>query len=178
MVDRILGVLRLDIATYEAIEHDPDALTEAAIIVAVVALLSGVGSAIGSDNFVLGFLSTLIWAFVGWFIWAGVTYWVGTSLFEGQADLGEMLRVLGYAQVPGILRVLTFIPCLGWIIGIVAWIWSLAAAFIAVRQGLDVDNTKALLTVLIGWFIVFIGSLLIGIFVGGVSLGLGALTGG
>lgn len=177
MVDRIIGVLRLDVGTYEAIEHDQNALSEAAIIVAVVALLSGVGSGIGSDNFIVGFLSTLLWAFIGWFIWAAVTYWVGTSLFEGKADLGEMLRVLGYAQAPGILRLFTFIPCIGWIIGIFAWIWSLVTAFMAVRQGLDVDNSKALLTVLVGWFVVFLGSLLIGIFVGGVSLGLGALTG-
>jgi hypothetical protein len=178
MIDRIIGVLRLDVNTYETIEHDPEALTEAAIIVAVVALLSGLGSAIGADNFIVGFLSTMLWAFIGWFIWAGVTYWVGTSLFEGEADLNEMLRVLGYAQAPGILRVLTFIPCVGWIIGLVAWIWSLVTAFIAVRQGLDVDNSKALLTVLVGWFVVFIGSLVIGIFFGGIALGLGALTGG
>ena len=178
MLDRIMGVLRLDVNTYEEIEHDPDALTEAAIVVAVVALLSGLGLAFAADNFIVGFLTTVLWAFIGWFIWAAVTYWVGTSLFEGQADLGEMLRVIGYAQAPGILRVLTFIPCLGWIIGIVAWIWSLATAFIAIRQGLDVDNTKALLTVLIGWFVVFLGSLIIGFFFGGIELGLSALTGG
>lgn len=178
MLDRIMGVLRLDVNTYEEIEHDPNALTEAAIIVTVVALFSGLGSAFGADNFIVGFLTTVLWAFIGWFIWAAVTYWVGTSFFEGQADLAEMLRVLGYAQAPGILRVLTFIPCFGWIIGLIAWIWSLVTAFIAVRQGLDVDNTKALLTVLIGWFVVFLGSAIIGIFFGGISLGLSALTGG
>lgn len=178
MIDRIIGVLKLDVSTYEAIEHDKDALTEAVIIVAVVALLSGLGSAFGADNFIVGFLSTLLWAFIGWFIWAAVTYWVGTAIFDGKADLGEMLRVLGYAQAPGILRVFSFIPCFGWIIGLVAWVWSLVTAFIAVRQGLDVDNTKALLTVLVGWFVVFLGSLLIGFFVGGLSLGFGLLTGG
>lgn len=177
MLDRIMGVLRLNVATFEEIEHDQSAISEAAIIVAVVALLSGIGQALAADTFITSFLATLVWAFVGWFLWAAVTYFVGTSLFGGQADMGEMLRVLGYAQAPQILRVLTFIPCIGFIIGIIVWLWSLAAAFIAVRQGLDVDNVKALLTVLIGWIVVVAGSILIGLFFGGVSLGLGTLTG-
>lgn len=177
MLDRIMGVLRLNVLTFEEIEHDQSATAEAAIIVVVVALLSGIGGAIEAPNFITAFLATLVWAFVGWFVWAAVTYFVGTSLFGGQADMGEMLRVLGYAQAPQALRVLTFIPCIGFLIAIIVWIWSLAAAFIAVRQGLDVDNVKALLTVLIGWLVVFVGSLLIGLFFGGVSLGLGTLTG-
>lgn len=178
MLDRIVGVLRLDVDTFEEIEHDPAALTEAAIVVVVVALLSGVGSGIGASNFITGFISTLIWAFIGWFVWAGLTYVIGTSFFDAQADLGEMLRVLGYAQAPSALGLLTFIPCVGAIIALVAWIWALAAAFIAVRQGLDIDNVKTAVTVIIGWLVVFVGSLLIGLFVGGVSLGLSALTGG
>jgi hypothetical protein len=177
MIDRIMGVLRLDVATFEAIEADKSAITEAAIIVAVVALLSAIGQSIGAANFVTSFLATVVWAFVGWFLWAGVTYFVGTALFGGQADLGEMLRVLGYAQAPRILSVLTFIPCLGAIIGVIVWIWALLAAFIAVRQGLDIDNVKALLTVIVGWLVVFLGSALIGLLLGGVNLGLNALTG-
>lgn len=177
LVDRIMGVLRLDVATYEEIEADESAITEAAIIVAVVALLNGVGSSIGSGSFIATFLSTVVWAFVGWFIWAGVTFWIGTNIFEGKADMGEMLRVLGYAQVPRVLAVLGFIPCLGWIISLGAGIWALVTGFIAVRQGLDIDNTQALITVIIGWAIVIVGSIIIGVFVGGASLGLGALTG-
>lgn len=176
-LDRIIGVFRLDANTFEEIEHDPDALSQAAIVVAVVALLTGLGSAFGSDNFVVAFISTLVWAFVGWFIWAAVTYFVGTSLFEGQADLNEMLRVLGFAQAPNVLGVLAFIPCLGPLAALAGAIWALVAAFIAIRQGLDVDNTKALLTVIIGWAVVFIGTLIIGFFVGGVAIGLDALTG-
>ena len=178
MLDRVMGVLRLDVNTFEEIEHDPAALTEAAIVVAVVALLSALGRGLGADNFITAFISTLVWAFIGWFVWAAITYFVGTSLFQGQADMGEMLRVLGYAQAPSALGFLSFIPCVGAIIALVAWIWALAAAFVAVRQGLDIDNVKTAVTVIVGWLVVFVGSLLIGLFVGGVSLGLSALTGG
>jgi Uncharacterized protein conserved in archaea len=49
-----------------------------------------------------------------WVVWSAVTYWIETSLFEGKADLGEMLRVVGFAQAPLILAI---IPCLGWLVG-------------------------------------------------------------
>jgi hypothetical protein len=177
MIDRIMGVLKLDVATFEEIEHDQSALSEAAIIVAVVALLTGIGEGIGATNFVTAFLAALVWAFVGWIIWAAVTYFVGTSLFGGQADMGEMLRVLGYAQAPRVLGILSGIPCVGLIIGVIVWVWSLAAAFIAIRQGLDIDNIKALLTVAVGWLVVFIGSFVISLIMGGAAAGISALTG-
>jgi hypothetical protein len=108
----------------------------------------------------------LIWTFIGWAIWSGVTYLVGTNLFGGKADMGEMLRVIGFAQAP---QVLGIIPC----VGIIGAIWSLIAGFIAVRQGLDLDNTKAFLTILIGFLVYIAGVCAISSVVGGF----GALTG-
>lgn len=171
MIERIIGVLKLDVATYEEIEHDENALTQAAIIVAVVAFLSAIGSGIGASmgggGFFLSFIATLVWTFISWFIWAAVTYFIGTTLFDGRASLNEMLRVLGFAQAPLVLGV---IPCLG----IVGMIWALVTGFVAVRQGLDIDNTKTAITVVIGWAIVFVGTLIIAFFVTGV----GAIAGG
>jgi hypothetical protein len=149
----------LDVNTYEEIEHDENATSQAAIIVAIVALLNAIGSGIVASmtegSFITSFLLILVWTFIGWGIWAGVTYFIGTTFFGGRATMGEMLRVLGFAQVP---QVLGIIPC----VGIIGAIWALVTGFIAVRQGLDLDNTKAAITVVIGWLIVFVGSLLIG----------------
>jgi hypothetical protein len=173
MIDRIIGVLRLDSNTFEEIEHDPKALTEAAIIVVIVALLSGIGSGLGGGGFLRNFLSTSIWALVGWFFWSYIAFWIGTKFFEGEADVNEMLRVLGYAHAPRLLGVLFFIPCVGPLIWLLAQFWSLAAAFVAIRQGLDVDNLSALMTALIGWLVVFVGFMIFGIVFGT----LGALLG-
>ena len=155
MFNRIMGVFKLDVNTFEEVEHDETASGQAAIVVGLVALLSALGSGLGASygggNFWTSFISTFIWAFVGWFLWAGVSYLVGTSLFGGQATLGEMLRVLGFAQAPQLLGI---IPCLG---GLVGAIWALIAGFIAIRQGLDLDNTKAFLTALIGFVVLMIG---------------------
>lgn len=177
MVDRIMGVLRLDANTFEEVEADQSATSQAAIVVVLVALLSGIGSGIGADNFVLGFVGSALAALLGWVVWSAVTFFIGTNLFDGQADIGEMLRVIGFAQAPGALNVLGFIPILGGIIGLVAAIWSLVAGFIAVRQGLDLDNTKTLITVVIGWFVAFILIAIITFVVGGAAAGVGALLG-
>ncbi len=174
MFDRIIGVFKLDANTFEDIEHDPGALSQAAIVVAIVALLGALGSGLGASflggTFLGNFVSTLVWAVLAWFVWALVTYFVGTTFFGGTADVGEMLRVIGFAQAP---RILGIIPCIG---GIVGWIWALIAGFIAVRQGLDLDNTKAFLTILIGWLVAFIGSLIVNALVGGLSALTGSLS--
>jgi hypothetical protein len=164
MFERIMGVFKLDSNTFEAIEHDSAATTQAAMIVAIVALFSGLGSGIGAafagNNFLIPFISSLIWAFVGWLLWALVTYFVGTSFFGGKATVEEMLRVIGFAQAPSLLAI---IPCVGWIIGL---IWALAAGFVAVRQGLDLDNMKAFFTVAIGFVLVVIGNIVLSMIFG------------
>lgn len=167
MFNRILGVLKLDSNTFEEIEHDPNATTQALIIVAVIALISavgsGLGSSIGGGSFIGNFITSLIWTFIGWALWSVVTYFVGTALFQGQATIEEMLRVIGFAYAPQFLGI---IPCIGWLIGLV---WTLAAGFVAVRQGLDIDNGKAFVTIVIGFFVVLIGYALIGALFGGFA---------
>jgi len=171
MIQRILGVFKLNVATFEEIEHDQGATGEAALVVLLVAILSGLGNGIGSSvggSFFKGFITAAVGALLGWVIWSVVSWFVGTKFFGGQADLGEMLRVIGYAYSPQILGI---IPCIG---GIVGMIWSLIAGFVAIRQGLDLDNTKTFFTVVVG-FILYVAVLFI---LGLILGGFGALLGG
>lgn len=172
MLDRIIGVLKLDVNTFEAIEADESATSQAAIVVAVVAIVGGlIGGGISAamgGSFLGSFLRQLLGAFIGWFIWAGVTYFVGTSMFGGKATMGEMLRVLGFAQAPGILGI---IPVCGSFVG---WIWTLACTFIAIRQGLDLDNSKAAMTAVVAFIAVIIVSLIIGAILTAVGFAAGA----
>lgn len=174
MLDRIIGVFRLNVSTFEEIEHDQAATGQAFFVVLLVAIIAGIGSGfgagIGDGSFFGAFLGTLISAIVGWLLWAVVSWFVGTRFFGGQADVGEMLRVIGFAQAP---QVLGIIPCIGVLVG---WIWSLIAGFIAIRQGLDLDNTRAFLTIVIGFIFVIVVYAVIGLLFGGVSAILGGLT--
>lgn len=148
MINRILGVFKLDVKTFEEIEHDTSLTLHAAVIVLLVSLVSGLGNGLFNGfinrSFFSGFLGSLIGVLLGWLLWSVVTWFVGTRFFKGEADLGQMLRVIGFAYSPMILSI---IPCVGGLIGI---IWAIAAGFIAIRQGLDLDDMKAFLTVAVG----------------------------
>lgn len=167
MLERVIGVFKLDVDVFEEIEHDQGATGQAATIVAIAALLaalgSGISASLGEGNFFTSFIGTLIWTFVGWVLWSAVTYVVGTSLFGGVADMGEMLRVIGFAYAP---QALGIIPCIGSIVGA---IWSLIAGFVAVRQGLDLDNTKAFFTIAIGFIVYIVGFFILALFIGGAT---------
>jgi hypothetical protein len=148
MLDRIIGVFKLSAPTFEEIEHNNNLTLSAAIIVVIVSLVSGLGNGLFNGfihrSFFSGFIGALLSVIFGWLLWSAVTWFVGTRFFNGEADLGQMLRVIGFAYLPMLLSI---IPCVGGLIGI---IWAIAAGFIAIRQGLDLDNTKAFFTVAIG----------------------------
>ena len=148
MFARIIGVFKLSASTFEEIEHDTNLTLPAAVIVVLVSLVSGVGNGLFNgfihESFISGFLGSLIGVLLGWLLWSAVTWFVGTRFFKGEADLGQMLRVIGFAYIP---MVLSIIPCIGGFIGI---LWAIAAGFIAIRQGLDLDDMKAFFTVVVG----------------------------
>jgi hypothetical protein len=162
MLQRLTGVFALKPPTFEEIEHDQSATVQAGVVVVIVALLTGVGSALFSWNSgrtaIGSLIGGILWTLAGWLLASVIVYFIGTSLFGGKADLGEMLRVVGFSMAPLALGI---IPCLG---GLIGTIWAMAAAFIGVRQGLDIDNTKTLLTVAIAFGVYLVGYLVINAF--------------
>jgi hypothetical protein len=126
-------------------------------------IAAGIGS-IGLLGFSGIFLGTLA-ALIGWVVWAYIIYLVGTKLLPEpgtSADIGELLRTIGFASSPGVIRVIAFIPVLGGIINLAASIWMLVAMVIAVRQALDYQSTgRAIGVCVIGWVIQMLVSILI-----------------
>jgi hypothetical protein len=183
MINRVIRAAMLDVDLYEEVEADTSLTQEALMVVILVSIAAGIGGFLGGivsgsiGGAILGLILAVVLGIVNYYIWAYVTYFVGTNLFEGTADVGEMLRTLGYASGPRVLSILGFIPCVGPLVGLVGAIWALVAGVIAVRQALDFDTTKAVITVIIGWVIVLIITLAIGAVVGIGALGAGALTG-
>ena len=151
-VERMIGAAKLSVPTYEEVENDPGATGQALLVVVLSSLASGVAlRGEGGQGFIAGLISAL----AGWVIWAFMTYIIGTRILrtpETQANLGQLLRTIGFAQAPGILRVLGFLPFLRWIVLTVTGIWIIAAFVIAVRQALDYRSTgRALLVCLLGF---------------------------
>lgn len=168
LVERAIGAARLDVATYEEVEADRDATGQAAVVVAVAAICSAIGS-IGDGT--TGMIGGLIAAIIGWLVWSGVTYLIGTMFFGGTADWGELLRTIGFAHAPGVFSVLGIIPLLGGLVKFAVAIWMLVAGIIAIRQALDVSTGKAVLTAVVGWLALLIPMLLLGGMAAAVGIG-------
>jgi hypothetical protein len=155
LVDRMLRAAKLDESLYEEVEKDQTAMPQAMAVVVIASVAGGVGSlgAAGLSGLFLGLVASL----VGWFVWALLTYFIGTRLLpepQTKADLGELLRTIGFSSSPGVIRVLGFIPFLGGIILFAASIWMLVAMVVAVRQALDYQSTgRAVGVCLIGWIV-------------------------
>ena len=163
-VDRIIRAAKLDVNLYEEVEADKGAMGQAMTVVIISSVAAGVGSIAqgGVGGIFMGTASAL----VGWFIWAYLTYLIGTKLLpepQTRADYGELLRTIGFSSSPGLIRVLGIIPGLSGIVFFAASIWMLVAMVIAVRQALDYTGTlRAIGVCVIGWVIyaVFIALLL------------------
>jgi hypothetical protein len=175
LLERMMGAALLDVSVYEEVEADRSATGQAAAVVAIVAICGAIGS-MGQHN-AKGPIGAVIAAFLGWGLMSGLTYVVGTKLFKGTADWGEMLRTLGFAQAPGVIAILGLIPILGRLVIFAVAIWQLVTAVIAIRQALDFDTTKAVLTALISWIIVWVVIATLMFFVMGTAMAVGAVTG-
>ncbi len=173
LIERMIGAAMLDTSVYEEVEADRGATGQAAAVVAIVAVCAAIGSSGAGGK---GIIGAIVSAFLGWLIMSALTYFIGTKLFGGTADMGEMLRTLGFAQSPGVIAILGIIPFLGGLVVFAVAIWQLVTAVVAIRQALDFDTGKAIATAVIAWIIVWVTMALMMAFVFGTALAVGALA--
>lgn len=152
---RIIRAAKLDVHLYEEVEADATANVQAFGVVVLSSLAAGIGlmSEKGAGAIVAGTIGALI----TWYLWAYITYYVGTKLFpepSTQADPGQLLRTIGFSTAPGLIRIVGIIPFLTSLVYFIAAIWMLVAMIIAVRQALDYTSTmRAAGVCFIGWIV-------------------------
>jgi hypothetical protein len=151
----MIGAAKLNVHTYEEVESDTTALGQAMAVVVLASVAAGLGS-VGKAG-LGGLILAVIAALVGWYLWALLTYLIGTKLLperQTRSDVGELLRTIGFSSSPGLIRVLGIIPGLTGVVFFIASIWMLVAMVIAVRQALDYQSTlRAVGVCAIGWVI-------------------------
>jgi len=152
--NRMIRAAKLDVQLYEEVEADQGAMVQAMTVVILSALAAGIGSA---NVGLLGMVISMIGALIGWYVWAFLTYFIGTKLLaepQTRANHRELLRTIGFSSAPGLIRVLGIIPGLRTLLFFVAGIWMLVAMVIAVRQALDYTSTgRAVGVCAIGWVV-------------------------
>jgi hypothetical protein len=149
---RLIGAAKLDRRAYEEVEADRTATMQSLAVVVMSSLAAGVGRT--DEGLVIG---RILASLLTWVIWAGLAYAIGVYLIpepQTHADFGQMLRTIGFAAAPGILRIFRVVPLLDWLLSMIVGIWLIAAMVVAVRQALDYTSTmRAVVVCLIGWLI-------------------------
>ena len=154
LTERMVGAMQANVATFEEVEKDPNALNQAVMVAAVASLIGNI-----FRNGLSGGLVALVGTFIGYGVWTVLVVLIGTKLMpepSTKADFAEGFRVIGFAASPGVFNVLAIIPFLGVLISFVISIWMLVVMVIAVRTVLDYTSTgRAIVVCLIG-FIAYI----------------------
>ncbi len=192
LMERIIGALTFKRQVYADVEKDTSFTQTAWGIVAVVGLLSQLGSAaslaygesgqLDIASWLLGGVVGAVITVAGFALGAYLITWLGKSLFKADVTFEELVRTLGLAQIWSLVGVVgvagAFVPllacitapiaCIGAILGLVSW-------FIAAQEALDLDTAQTAITVIVGWIVSFFVSGLLG---GMVLAAVGLAAGG
>lgn len=154
-MNRMLRAAKLEVGFYEEVERDTTAMGQAMGVVVLSGLAAGIAHY--SVGGFMGMVSMTVGAIIGWFIWAYVTYLVGTKILpepQTSSNPGELLRTIGFSSSPGILRIFGILPGVYPFVLIITGIWMLVAMIVAVRQALDYRSTlRAFVVVFLGWIL-------------------------
>lgn len=154
-IRRGLGAFSLDPATFEEVEADTGATRQALVMVILASIGAGIGNAGVGDGAARPIIFITAASILAWASWAALVYYLGTRVMpepSTSADLGQLLRTLGFAAAPGTLRAFEVFGNTRWLVLPIASLWMIAAMTIAVRQALDYSSTsRAVGVALLGW---------------------------
>ena len=151
IVQRAKDIMTFNTRTYEEIVRDPNATTEAAIVVATVAIASGLGRMFAGPGALIGAVLAML---LGWVVAAAVIYFVGTRI-TGEAtttsSVERVMRIVGYASAPFVFSIFSGLWLIGWLFAMVIFFWFLGTMVLAIRAALDISLSRAIVTGLIAW---------------------------
>jgi hypothetical protein len=140
-LNRIFRAAKLDTGLYDEVMEDQKAMFQATMTVFIYSMAAAYGSFArsGSAGINFGMITTLF----GWYVWAFSTYFISVRLIPGAQtipDRKSMLRGLGFASSPGLIRILGLVPGLSGITFLAVTVWMIAAAAVAIKQALHFES--------------------------------------
>jgi hypothetical protein len=172
LVERMIRAAKLDPDLYYEVQRDQTGNKQAfTVMLIVMACMMGPALfRIGPLGLAQAFMCTI----GGWVCWSAIATVVGTKMGR-RADFEEVLRAVGFAHSPGVLYLLALVPTLGPLPTLVAWLWTIVARVVAVREVLRLDTGKAIQAVLVTTVILFVIDLVFGLPFSGIRFLLTAL---
>ncbi len=132
-VNRVVRTLQLDPDVYLEIKENRRTLGQAVILITLSAMATGIGSVGG---YVEKIPMAMLTASGAWIIWALFIYVLGARIFpapDTKTNLSVLIRVIGFASAPGILKSLAFFPAVSGIVAFGATVWILGTTAIATQ---------------------------------------------
>jgi hypothetical protein len=165
-LSRFIGAALLRREAYEDVEADPKSLGQAVVTVLASAFAAGIGAfgMVAGRPAVLAVIAVL--ALGIWMLWAYLAYEIGARLMPTpvtRADVGQLLRTMGFASAPGLLRIFGVIPGATTAVFAVTEVWMLMAMIVAIRQALDYTSTaRAAIVCGLGWLLAILFGVILG----------------
>jgi hypothetical protein len=149
-LNRFLRAAKLDATLYREIVEDAGAMNQALIVVFIYSMASAYGTfgRTGATGINIGMITTLL----GWYVWAFSAYIIGARILpesRTEPDRKAVMRAVGFASAPGVVRALGFMQGLGLVVLAIATLWMVAAATVGVKQALNYESTPRALGVCI-----------------------------
>jgi hypothetical protein len=187
VLNRLMRLAQLDTSPFDEVRDDPRENITAVAIVAVSALLAGIGTMLwlilikgdfvgdAADlDFVSVFLKVIllgtIFTVVMWAVWVGVTGVVLQSVFKEPVDMLSLARTMGYASFPFAASFLVLLPFLSMGVGLAALVAWFVLTIFAVQAASGADSGKVIKATLAGFFVF---AVILGIFGRGTGIATG-----
>ena len=90
LTERMVGAMQANVATFEEVEKDPNALNQAVMVILIAAVASLIGNIF--RNGLSGGLVALVGTFIGYGVWTVLVVLIGTKLMpepSTKADFAE-----------------------------------------------------------------------------------------
>lgn len=167
LVSRMIRSAKLDPTLFEELADDPDSQKQSTWVVAFLVMATGFG--MFSRAGVAAVNICLVTTFLAWYFWSFSVYFIGSYFFRDvtRVDRKTIMRVMAFANAPGVLRLLGVIPQIAPVIFIATSIWIIAASVIGIKTAFQMDLTAKVVLLCAGtWFLAFIlqGLLLVMLF--------------
>lgn len=167
IIERATRALKGDEAVFVEAGTDEPHTGSAAVLVAIVGLVSGLLSGtLGSGSFGSGLFGGIIGAFIGWFIGTGI-FFLLAKMFSGEGEYMNLLRGNAYAAVPSALG---GIP----VVGLLAFLYSAWLYVLSVKGNMNLSTGSAVAVVAIPLAILLVLGIILIVLIGVALVGFGS----
>jgi hypothetical protein len=178
LVERMIRAARLDPDLYREATRDWYLNGQAFLVVLIVLGCTIIGMGMDALRLLspLGWpqlISMVVMSIGNWLFWVFIAQIIGLR-WGGRADFEQLMRPVGFAQAPGVLRVLGVIPTLSFPTAVIVFVWSGIAQILAVREAMQFTLGKSILLMLATTVVILLIDAAIG-YVSGRTMGIGNL---